>query len=56
MVHRKRRSFSGIPFLSGPSFDSKVKAVNDSSEINSNLIEEYQVKAVDCYQNILCSF
>jgi len=49
VVYRNHRSFSHKHFLSGTSFDSKVKAVNESNEINSNLIEGYQVKAVDCY-------
>ena len=44
MVTRNHRNLSKIPFLQSSSFDSKVKAINESNETNSNLMEEYQVR------------
>ena len=34
---------SQLPFLPSADFDSKAKAVKDSNEETSNVIEEYQV-------------
>ncbi|XP_065891015.1 transient receptor potential cation channel subfamily A member 1-like [Dysidea avara] len=44
VVTRNHRNLSKIPFLQSSSFDSKVKAINESNETNSNLMEEYQKK------------
>ena len=48
VVKRNHKHISKIPFLSGISFDHKVKAVHDSNETQSNLIEEYQVCSLLC--------
>ena len=34
---------SQLPFLPSANFDNKAKAVKDSNEVTSNVIEEYQV-------------
>jgi len=43
VVKRDHKHLSKIPFLSHISFAHKVKAVHESNEAKSNLIEEYQV-------------
>lgn len=45
VIKRDHKHLSKIPFLSSinSSFDHKVKAVHESNEIQSSLIEEYQV-------------
>ena len=50
VIKRDHKHLSKIPFLSGInfSFDHKVKAVHESNETQSSLIEEYQVHYIVC--------
>jgi len=44
--HILKRTYGGLsqlPFLPSAKFDNKIKAVKDSNEVNTNVIEEYQV-------------